>query len=1241
MKGFSWLHVSDIHFRPDNDWKDNQPRQKLLETLESEFTEKRTPKVDAIFCTGDIAYGELSTSPLKEQYESARVFFDELRSVCKVAADRLFIVPGNHDIDRGAINGMAHTTLQNWADNSHEHWGRMNAEFARQTADIKSHLKKLDQYVDFAQSYAPHCVGRGKSAHYAHVFEHENLRIAVAGLNSAWACSGSEKGDKDRVWIAAKAQLDSIAAQTKDVDLRIALMHHPLDWLPQADKSWAEQRLSSDYDFFLHGHTHDLTVTAGQSLFTIRSGATCADTPVEFGFNMVHIDYGRKKVSARGWVYVDHHNQWESRTLGNQRNFRNGANSFHFKPGFKVPKLGIRPPFATAESVPSALASVPEKIDPPNSLVSQALPNHGVPLDPRQAALETINAHTEAGRARLNGLITSGSPYTGVVTEGTEVVQRPVLRAVERLEEALSTGQPLRLPVRGALGAGRLQFLLLVYVALQERGHHCLFIDLDSAAVRPDEIDARVSAASKTPGKAIALVYESGQSRPNSDVWRIIDLLGALPTVDASLSDPGGTSWKIGLGSDREAVARAYIDLVRDITPVKVSTEVLYRGYVKRCDQHRLMPDFYSARLFCRNPNMPYGLAMKEQLERRIVGLSEFKTAAKKRSIPDEPKARTNFAKTVLIEVAEYAFARDTLDEGKARSRAQEFIPEIHETLCAQSEHVSPMLSALGQVSALKVLFEATKTSKTPDLKTHRRELHELDYVQTCTINVFVKEIINKWDDYRVEAADGLLRLLRIDEGSAYLLKFKANICYILGRIDRTQDHNAIASALGKLIENVKSQARFIELAKQVVGALAGLDPKSTHLLNSATKAFSVMLDENGLDKNDLSIVQLTRLERRCMLLTRSAYISLAMLGEKDRATEYVRRVLSSPLENDLNRGFHRAYFLDIKGERADPLLDTDSDLGTCDATVDALLKALATRPDPAMATVQALTLGCLVRARLNPLDPSESVRTATPEQRHEVASAISSFLADQGNFLPSDIRLALAQLTREIQFGKWVLEKMVDDLFALKFQRRVGWGAVSRPESVASHSMFVQFLAAMFGRERQQGQLEQELPDSFPLYHDLGEAVVSDIPYPQKGEKTSREEKSVVQSIGLMGLACGVERMAKLPEHFGSFESAKSGAHNDKDDSVAFYNDMDRLELLIQFYRYVREGEKMEREAEFRKHVQPENFLTTQGKSLADRFTRYFQSTDAQLATTSETLTVWPIPQKLVLVDKIGQFTG
>lgn len=70
---------------------------------------KNTPCPDLIFCTGDIAYGETHCSPLAEQYQEAQAFFDELLKVCgqngkTLEKNRLFVVPGNHDVNRNSIN---------------------------------------------------------------------------------------------------------------------------------------------------------------------------------------------------------------------------------------------------------------------------------------------------------------------------------------------------------------------------------------------------------------------------------------------------------------------------------------------------------------------------------------------------------------------------------------------------------------------------------------------------------------------------------------------------------------------------------------------------------------------------------------------------------------------------------------------------------------------------------------------------------------------------------------------------------------------------------------------------------------------------------------------------------------------------------------------------------------------------------------------------------------------------------
>ena len=84
----TWLHISDIHF---NSLDDDTPllRERLLD-----FLRNYPGHIDYIFCTGD-----LRTAPGDFLDESA----DYLKTLCKTIdtpVDRLFIVPGNHDVNR-------------------------------------------------------------------------------------------------------------------------------------------------------------------------------------------------------------------------------------------------------------------------------------------------------------------------------------------------------------------------------------------------------------------------------------------------------------------------------------------------------------------------------------------------------------------------------------------------------------------------------------------------------------------------------------------------------------------------------------------------------------------------------------------------------------------------------------------------------------------------------------------------------------------------------------------------------------------------------------------------------------------------------------------------------------------------------------------------------------------------------------------------------------------------------------
>ena len=101
-----YLHISDLHLtgepKAEEGWAVEQFNQdmvtrSMLEAIERLVREENKAP-DLIFISGDLVY-----SGKAEEYQVAEVFCQRLLDVTQVPAERLFLVPGNHDVDRGRI----------------------------------------------------------------------------------------------------------------------------------------------------------------------------------------------------------------------------------------------------------------------------------------------------------------------------------------------------------------------------------------------------------------------------------------------------------------------------------------------------------------------------------------------------------------------------------------------------------------------------------------------------------------------------------------------------------------------------------------------------------------------------------------------------------------------------------------------------------------------------------------------------------------------------------------------------------------------------------------------------------------------------------------------------------------------------------------------------------------------------------------------------------------------------------
>src|SRR6266849_1370695 len=89
------LHLSDLHFR-NRDISQDLVLSSLLKSLEDIFRIQTKPNI--IIITGDIAFSGKS-----EEYQRARSFIEDIAKICELSPEHVFIIPGNHDVDRTKI----------------------------------------------------------------------------------------------------------------------------------------------------------------------------------------------------------------------------------------------------------------------------------------------------------------------------------------------------------------------------------------------------------------------------------------------------------------------------------------------------------------------------------------------------------------------------------------------------------------------------------------------------------------------------------------------------------------------------------------------------------------------------------------------------------------------------------------------------------------------------------------------------------------------------------------------------------------------------------------------------------------------------------------------------------------------------------------------------------------------------------------------------------------------------------
>jgi hypothetical protein len=310
------LHLSDIHFSDDHDWKMSPVLMGLARTIRNLVCDGLALNVVAI--TGDIA-----NSGRPAEYESARRWICDvlIPSIPGFDPENLFLVPGNHDVDRSRVDHLIVAMQQHLLSELNQ---QHIADALKPSAYRDLFLARHAAYLQFAASVCPHCCD-GNIPWWSAMRTFDGCGVLFSGFCSSWMSYSND--DKGKLLIGTY-QCYQLLGNTNDTPLSIALVHHPWSYLPDFDLEVATI-IRKHCKIVLRGHLHDpdgeTIVNPRGQVLELAAGPCYARDGASHGFQIVEVVPRAGTVRVNYFVWKK--NEWQ-RDLNAWPQARNGIADF-------------------------------------------------------------------------------------------------------------------------------------------------------------------------------------------------------------------------------------------------------------------------------------------------------------------------------------------------------------------------------------------------------------------------------------------------------------------------------------------------------------------------------------------------------------------------------------------------------------------------------------------------------------------------------------------------------------------------------------------------------------------------------------------------------------------------------------------------------------------------------------------------------------------------------------------------
>ncbi|MEM6455109.1 MAG: SUMF1/EgtB/PvdO family nonheme iron enzyme, partial [Acidobacteriota bacterium] len=299
------LHLSDLHARADTAWDAERVTREFVADLRRLANDDGL-RPDLVLFTGDLAW-DGTTADFERGWTVLRAIQRAYRP--SLTNDALFLVPGNHDVDRNEVGALA----RRWQANTNR--DEVEETIRAGGKDWRDLTTRLDAYRAFLDRHALTHLQTHASRAIWHA--RRNVRgctIGLAGFNTAWSCG--QDGERGKLWMGARWQHATLSAGVRDAEVRIALLHHPTSWLHEHEEPDLDRALVNDFHLTLHGHEHRHRVTPTQDGHaTLAAGACYQGSQQPNGYSVIELDRAAKEVRVHLRAYDAAGGGWVARPV--------------------------------------------------------------------------------------------------------------------------------------------------------------------------------------------------------------------------------------------------------------------------------------------------------------------------------------------------------------------------------------------------------------------------------------------------------------------------------------------------------------------------------------------------------------------------------------------------------------------------------------------------------------------------------------------------------------------------------------------------------------------------------------------------------------------------------------------------------------------------------------------------------------------------------------------------------------